>query len=311
MSSKTRVHVGADAPALNAESYDFRRPMTLAREHSRALEMAFETYARQWSMQLTSRLRVLCAITLERLELITYDNYVDSLDPHTVMVLMSLEEARPNSIVQISSQTTMLWIDYLLGGPGLAVQESQRELTEIEHNLIVNLLGNTMTDLRYAFAAVHSFSPSIRTIQYSPQFVQAVPAKEAVLVARFEMVIGGTPSQATIMIPADTLIAPLRAGEGAEARTQAEELEAQNAGERIKRAMAAVPTDVAVRFKPLTIHPRDAAAFEVGQVIRLNHQVTRPLEVVVADRIIAHGVPGKSGSQLACKVVSTESQGVQ
>ncbi len=31
------------------EVYDFRRPMTLAREHGRVLERAFETYARQWA----------------------------------------------------------------------------------------------------------------------------------------------------------------------------------------------------------------------------------------------------------------------
>lgn len=35
------------------EAYDFRRPMTLAREHGRVFEMAFETFARQWGTQLT------------------------------------------------------------------------------------------------------------------------------------------------------------------------------------------------------------------------------------------------------------------
>ena len=39
------------------EVYDFRRPMTLAREHGRVLERAFETYARQWGNQLSARLR--------------------------------------------------------------------------------------------------------------------------------------------------------------------------------------------------------------------------------------------------------------
>ena len=51
------------------EPYDFRRPMTLAREHGRVLEMAFETYARQWGTLLTSRLRVVAQATLESVEL--------------------------------------------------------------------------------------------------------------------------------------------------------------------------------------------------------------------------------------------------
>src|SRR5215218_808553 len=61
------------------EVYDFRRPMTLAREHGRVLEMAFETYARQWGNQLSARLRALSAVTLESVAMHSYDEYVRAL----------------------------------------------------------------------------------------------------------------------------------------------------------------------------------------------------------------------------------------
>ena len=37
-------------------AYDFRRPMTLPREHARMLEMAFGTFSRHWANQLVARL---------------------------------------------------------------------------------------------------------------------------------------------------------------------------------------------------------------------------------------------------------------
>lgn len=37
----------AAKPQRSVELYDFRRPSTLAREHSRVIETAFESFARQ------------------------------------------------------------------------------------------------------------------------------------------------------------------------------------------------------------------------------------------------------------------------
>jgi flagellar motor switch protein FliM len=65
---------------------------------------------------------------------------------------------------------------------------------------------------------------------------------------------------------------------------------------------------MSVQFKPLTVSPMDITTLEIGQVIRLNHAVSRPLDLKVDNLIVGHGVPGNSGRQLACKVVDTEGE---
>ncbi|MCG2802672.1 MAG: flagellar motor switch protein FliM, partial [Cellulomonas sp.] len=72
---------------VEAKLYDFRRPLTLAREQSRRLEMAFERFARMWGTQLTSRLRVPYTVVADQLVLRTYDEYVSTLPSPTLMVL--------------------------------------------------------------------------------------------------------------------------------------------------------------------------------------------------------------------------------
>ena len=74
--------------------YDFRRPTTLAREHSRVLELAFETFARQWGTQLTAKVRVLVQVTCEQVAMHTYDEYAASLPATTAMVLCALDGTR-------------------------------------------------------------------------------------------------------------------------------------------------------------------------------------------------------------------------
>lgn len=290
------------------ETYDFRRPMTLAREHARMFEMAFETFARQWSMQLTSRLRVMSQIVLDSLEMSSYDDYISGLPSHTTMAMVALDDGRASSVLQVGSDTTLLWIDYLCGGTGLEREEAPRELTEIEYSLVMTLLQASMQDLGYAFAQVMDTTPSVRGIQYSPQFVQAVPAKEAVIVAHFDMTVRNHKTRASIMIPAELIVSPLAKSESDEAKSLAEIEEAKVASERLGRSMYHVPVSLSVQFKPLSVTPSEITHLEVGQVIRLSHAVSKPLDLMVDSLVIGHGVPGNSGRQLACKVTDVDAE---
>lgn len=280
--------------------------MTLVREHGRVLEMAFETFARQLSTQLTSRLRVMVAATLDSVAMVSYDEYVRSLPTHTTMVLCAVEQTRATAVLQVPSATTLLWVDYMLGGPGLVREEAPRELTEIETTLVTDILSSATADLRYAFAAVVPLDLRVRSIQYSPQFVQAAPASEAVIVATLALAVGEHTSSMTLMVPADVLLAPLLAGEGDEVRTAEEQQSRAEASDRLHHSIQAVPVDVSVRLSPRTIHPSDVINIAVGEVVHLNHPVSRPLDVVVDGRVLARAVAGTNGRQRVCKIVEAE-----
>lgn len=278
--------------------------MTLAREHARILEMAFETYARQWSMQLTSRLRLISTISLEKVELMSYDEYVKGLAQHTVLALVSLDDSRASSVLQVPTTTVMTWVDLMLGGPGLSNNQPNRDLTEIESHLVTDLLGATLADLRYAFASVLDLKPEIRGIQYSPQFVQVTPANEAVLVARFEITMNDDTAAMSMMIPADLLVTPMRLGEGMETMTDGEAAEVKAVQARLNRNLEQVPLDLSVSFRATQIQSKDLSNLAIGQVIYLNHPVSRPLDLIVGDLLVGHGMPGSIGKQLAAKVVA-------
>ena len=288
------------------ESYDFRRPMTMVREHARVLEMAFETFARQWGTQLTARLRVMSQVTLDELTLRTYDEYVRSLPPTTAMVLCTIEETRQTAVMQFPVGTAMVWIDYLLGGSGRGDEREGRELTEIELNLMRDLLRPTLGDLSYAFAALLPLDVTVRAVQYNPQFVQAVGASESVLVASFTIRSGEREDTATFMVPAELLLAALRSAEGSDARSADERRTQAAAVVDLEAAVQRVPVEVSVRFSPVTVHPREVIDLAVGDVLPLYHPSTKPLDVVVDGVVLAHAAAGNNGSRLACMVVTVE-----
>jgi flagellar motor switch protein FliM len=309
------VHEATATPARPAqrrsrtqdpELYDFRRPTTLAREHGRLLEMAFETFARQWGTQLTARLRVMSGVTFDGLALRSYDEYVRTLPPTTAMVLCTVEQTRQTAVVQLPVEAAMVWIDYLLGGNGKGDDREGRELTEIELTLMRDLLQHALGDLSYAFAALLPLDVSVRTVQYNPQFVQAVGASDAVLVASFTLRSGDREDQATFMLPAELLLAALRSNEGTDSRSAEERRAHAMALVELESAVQEVPVDVSVRFTPVTVHPRDVLGLTVGEVLPLSHPTTKPLDVVVDGVVLARAAAGNNGSRLACMVVTVE-----
>jgi flagellar motor switch protein FliM len=288
------------------EPYDFRRPMTLAREHSRVLEVALETFARQWGTLLTSRTREVTQIALDRVELRTYDEYVRPLPSTSLMILCSVEPARTTAVLQMPVDAGMVWVDYLLGGPGTPLGAEGRELTEIEWQLLRDLVQHGLHELAYAFAAVTPLELTAKSVQYAPQFVQAAAAQETVLVASFTIEVGRRSDTATLMLPAEAALAALRDSEGIDSRTADELRDHASAARALSARVREVPVGVSVRFRPLTVTPAEIGELRVGDVVGLRHRSDAPLDVVVDDVVMARAAIGSNGKRLACLVVAAD-----
>ncbi|WP_226925495.1 flagellar motor switch protein FliM [Georgenia thermotolerans] len=284
-------------------AYDFRRPMTLPREHARMLEMAFGTFSRHWANQLVARLRVSVSSAVTEVTMCSYDEYVASLPTTTTVVLCSVEPGRRIALVQFPLDAALVWIDHMLGGPGTPGAVPERELTEIEQALIMELLRRTLADLNYSFAAIVRLEAEFKQIQYTPQFVQAAEASTPVIVARFQLHVDEQDVPVSVMLPAEGLMAALRDGEHVDLRTAEEIAEEKVQSRLLEVAVQQVPVDVAVRFRPVTVHPREVVALRPGDVLPLHHPASRPLDVVVGDRVLAQAAPGTQGTRLAGMVV--------
>lgn len=292
------------APASKqAVAYDFRQPMTLAREHSRVLEMAFETFSRHWGTQLVAHLRTAAQVTFEKLTMCSYDDYVASLPQLTGLLVFGIEGGRRTGVLEFPLARALEWVDRMLGGLGTPGAVPERDLTDIEQDLVRHLTARTLHDLGYSFATVLPLEPQLKHIQYSPQMMQATAASTPVLVARFTVEVDGERAPATVMFPAEDLVQALRANHGADNRTP-DEIEAEHRQRvRLDRAVQEVPVEMTLRLRPQPVQPREILALNIGDVLPLYHPASQPLEVVVGDRILAEAAAGVSGSRLAAVIV--------
>ena len=290
--------------------YDFRRPTTMPREHVRALEVAFETFARQWSTLLLTRLRQPSQVNLVGVEAITYDDYVRSLPTSGVLSTFVPYVGAEPGLLQLTSRSALDCLDFLLGGTGSGAggpESAEREPTEIERRLLADLVERTLADLKYAFAAVLPLEPKLGGTETNPQFLQLAAANDVVVVATMTLALGGggEPEQLSVMLPMAPIVARLSEA-GDRVRSGEQITAARQAAGRLARAVPNLPVEVSARFAPMPTHPPEVLSLEVGDVLRLRHPTSRPVELVVNDVVLARAVAGTNGSRLACLVVADD-----
>ncbi|MBW8872768.1 MAG: flagellar motor switch protein FliM [Leifsonia sp.] len=288
----------APAPdALEAPVYDFRRPTTLAREHSRVLELAFETFARQWGTQLTAKVRVLSQVECDFVQMQTYDEYAASLPATTAMVLCQLEDVAPKAVIQFPTIAALSWVNTMLGGQGTPV-DHERTFTQIEHALVRRLMDEALEDLRYSLGSLLVNAIAVDAIQYNSQFAQAAATSELMIVAGFDLHVGENTARATVALPAVALLPQL----GETNPTHSTE----NARELVDAQLARVPVEVALRLAPASVRPSVVLGLAVGDLLPLPHPQHRPFDLTVGGQTVASAALGSSGSRLACVITNTE-----
>jgi flagellar motor switch protein FliM len=280
------------------EVYDFSRPTTLAREHSRVLEMAFETFARQWGTQSTAKIRVKTQITCDNVLMQTYDDYSASLPPSTAMVLCVFEGMDARAVIQFPITAALSWISNMLGGSGTQQHMERTAFTPIEQALVRHLMENALEDLRYSFGAMLTAPVELGSIQFNSQFAQAAAPSDLMIVAAFTIKVGDSAAAATMAIPAGVLMPHLNAGAAAKS--------SRDPRTQVRAQLSQVPVEVSLELAPAVVRPATILNLSVGDVLPLPHSTTAPFNVVVDGHRLAQASAGTNGSRLAAVIVSIE-----
>ncbi|MFS0892936.1 flagellar motor switch protein FliM [Microbacterium sp. 179-I 3D3 NHS] len=293
--ASARSAVTAATPAnAGVEVYDFGRSATLSREHARALELAFETFSRQWSAQLSGKIHVRATIAVEHVGMLTYGEYAQSLPSTTAMIVCALPESDERLIVQVPSSTAASWIVQMVGGRSATALE-ERTFTPIEQALIHSLVLDAIEHLTAALDGILPTGITVAGIQYSPQFAQVAASAEPVVVARLSMRLAGRTVPASVMLPASVL-------SGFAVRTSPADRAATPG--LVRRQVEAAPVDLSLRLASRSILPQDVLELAIGDVVAFPHSADRPLILALDDQTVATAAVGSAGARLACVITT-------
>jgi flagellar motor switch protein FliM len=285
--------------------YDFRRPNTFSREHQRALQIASETFARQFSTVLSSTLRAVSQVSVADVGQSTYDEYIRDVPNPTYLGVLAMPPLQGSSLLHVPLPLVMTAVDRLLGGTGSGAIPS-RPLTEIEDGLVRGLLERVLRELAYAFESLVQIQPHIALQESNPQFAQVAAATDMVILLSFDVRVGSVTGEVTLCLPFTSMqpvLDEVTASSLLTGRPVADPHVLRSVlGDRVGEA----PLDVTVRFAGITLPSKRVVALRPGDLVPLGHRVDRPLAVCVEgiDRFAA--LPGRRGNRLACVVVDAD-----
>jgi len=300
---RSRRRAGAGSTAAPV-AYDFRRPIQLSREHQRLLHGAFDGFARQATTVFTSALRTVCQVTVESIEQRSYAEYVGQLADTTYLTKFGLEPVPGRGVLEIPLHAVMVCIDHMLGGPGTD-EQPLRPLTEIEGTIASGLVERLLSEMRYSLGDVVTLDLVPAGIEYSPQFAQVAAGADVMVVIELELRIGEAGHPMTVCLPFGGLHAHLVAASQPSPVSERERAQRDRAAKLLEAQFENVPVDVAVRFRGTTVDPATLTGLGVGDVIRLAHPASAPLDVTVDGSTFAHATAGARGRRLAALVVHT------
>jgi flagellar motor switch protein FliM len=285
-------------------AYDFRRPIQLSREHARTLQLGFDGFARQATTVFTSSLRTVCSVTLSDIQQRTYAEYVDSLSQNTYMSLFSAEPMPGVGMLEIPLFAVFSCVDHMLGGPGADTQP-ERPLTEIESGVARGLVERLLAEMRYYMAPVVELEPTITGVEYNPQFAQVAGTADVMVVVSFDLRINERDHVMTICLPFSGLLPHLASVHQSGPVSDRERVQRELSAQLLEQQFSRVPVQVSVRFRPTLLPPDALSSLRPGDVLRLSHAASAPLDVTVAGNTFAQATAGARGQRLAALIVDT------
>lgn len=260
--------------------FDFRQQNKLSREHVRTLQIVQETFCRGFSTMLASHLRTIAIVSIKSIEQHSYDEYVRELPNPTLLTLLGMSPLPGAAILQLPTDIAYAAIELLLGGKGSSGQPT-RSFSDLELQLLRNVIERALPELRYAFEPVVATEPTVMSQESNPQFAQIAAPTDIVIVVTYNIRVEDVSGEATMCIPYSSLQSHLDALSATSLYGTQSVGGAEQSHQRLSEHLAEVPVEVAARFRQLEMPARAIFDLAVGDVISLNHPVDEPLTLAV------------------------------
>jgi flagellar motor switch protein FliM len=291
-SAMSSEDIGLDAsedktpPAKKISNYDFHRADRISQDQMRSIHLLHEYFGRNFASSLSAYLRNFVDVNLVNLEQVSYSAFLKTLPDPTLFASVGMRPMDDNLALEMNPSLVFPMIDMILGGPGRALV-GNRNLTEIELNIIDGVLRLAMRDLRSAWSPIIDLDFFLEDKGTKAQMFQIVSPAETVIAIHLELKIGDNSGMMNLCIPSRVL-KQLRSKFDQQWNVRRQK-SAGNEEKRIMELMKQVPIKLSTEILHSKLTLDDLLKVSVGDVIELKERIEDPLY------LCAGGIPKYQG----------------
>jgi flagellar motor switch protein FliM len=287
---------GDNQPAKKAELFDFRRPDRIAKSQLRAIHLLHDNFVRNLVSSLSAYLRTYLIVNLVSVEQLSYAEFLECLPSPTCIVSLGMKPYDGNAVLELNSSLIFPILEILLGGNGKTSTTIQREITEIEQNLLDGLFRIILRDLKEAWKGVTNIEFNIDSLETEPQFLQILAPSEAVVAIAIEIRMGETIGMMNIALP--SIIIKMMRQKFDQQWSVRKTQSTSNEQVRILDLIRPAIVSAQVLLDGPTLLLKDMMKLEEGDVLTFDYSVDKPLDLLINGKLKFHGQIAAIGQKL-------------
>jgi len=289
----------------NIVEYDFKKTRDVSQDKVTSLQVIFDAFSQKIASSLSAKLGTTVQTQVLSVTQSPYAGYVGTIQIPTLIGIIDMNPLKGMALIEITPNVIFNFIDRLLGGRGEIVSLS-RGLTEIEFEVVEDIITGFTKDLKNSLANVIEIDPNVVRIESNPQFAQISSPKEKVIVGTIELKIGETRGNITLCLPF-LIIEPIISKFTGEEKTPLRGGKTQTVSPedlaKMRKAIEEVTLSLIVELGRTEVSVGDILDLKKGDVIRLKTKVEEPL-TMYADEVPKFKCrPGIIGNRLATQIV--------
>jgi flagellar motor switch protein FliM len=268
-------------PARKVADYDFHRADRISQDQMRSVHLLHEYFSRNFASSLSAYLRAFVEVNLASLEQISYSAFIKTLPDPTLFASIGMPPMDGNLAFELNPALVYPMIDMILGGPGRAMANN-RNLTEIELNIVEGVIKLAMRDLKTAWHPIMEFDFFLDGKGTKAQMFQIVSPAETVIAIHLELKIGENNGMMNLCIPSRIL--KLLRNKFDQQWSVRRQKSAGSESERILELMKLVSVPLRGEIRNSTLTVDDLLKVSAGDIIELKERIGDPVVLTVAGK---------------------------
>jgi len=296
---KLRGKRGPRQAAYVVTPYDFRRPDRIPKDQLRAIHALHETFARSVASSLSAYLRAYVITNLVAVEQLSFQEFSQSLPSPTVLIALNLQPLEGRAVLELNPALVFPILEMMLGGGAVPAPLPEREITEIEKNILDGVVRIILQDLREAWRTVADLSFDVVGYETEPQLLQGLGPHEAVVAVSMEVRLGDHSGMLNLAIPS-VVVKMLR--QRFSQKWAVRRVGKEDERERLFKLLQRAEVQLDVRLEGGRLSLAGILQLAPGDIIVFDYPVEKPVGVFLNGRLRYEGSLASTGRKLAVRL---------
>lgn len=305
MRGQSVVSTGRSKPMSNSVSHtihacNFRYAGRLSNDNARILTTLHEKFAAQAASSLEIYLGTSLEMKFLSLEQMVVPDYISSVNANAYLLRCALNVMENNFLLELGVPLVFPIIDLLLGGGG-TVNETARELTDIDEEMLQSVSDLMLAQLEKSWKALNQPLGSSSCIK-TPMIPQTFPVNEKLVILMFKLTVAGATGLVKIVLPTSFVGFLLRQIIAAHSKrtVSAHHYAKSSLKERILDSNFTLAADIT----EMRVLLKDLIGLKAGMHLKMKSPVSNPGRLTVEDVEIFESIPVRNGSMKATQLLA-------